>query len=638
MGVTVRGRHEPGAATRSTFRAEELTTVPGTFGEPTRVVATQPGVARTPFGLGYFVVRGTSFENTGFFIDGFPVLVLYHLAAGPAVISSRLVGQLDFYPGGYPVHFGRYTGGIISLETRPPPTERPRAEIELDFFRASALGVIPFDSGRGSVAIAARRSYYDLLLPLISPGVSVNYADGQIRMDYRFSDPFRASLFVFGSADFFDRTEAVGQGATASSARDALQYNFARTIARLEYSGPRGISAQASVMLGYDDTFVVQSDPGRADRGLRATGSVLGQRASLRFPTGRGLLTTFGIDNLAHLYDIDLSFPQPAGFGAIPMPLSNPRVANIKAGVTQFGIAPYVEEVVRAGRFELTAGLRFEYLQYNTNRHVTMDPRLVARVRLSEGVTAVGATGLFHQAPPFFALVPQAGNPDLLPQRSWQSSLGVELHLPLNIEARVTGFFSRLWQLPRPTYQVIDTPQGPRRAYALSDGEGRAYGVELLVRRRLEHGVYGWLSYTLSRSERFIGEGRVVPFTYDQTHVLNFAASWDITRQWRLGVRFGLATGSPTAAVHGAIFDSDADGYRPQYVAESDRLPTYHQLDMRVDYNFSLGPIRMSAYLDVLNVYYARTAEGWIYQYDYQARQPRPGLPILPTLGLRGTL
>src|SRR5262249_36444611 len=85
LGVTaVAERREAGAPERVTLRAEELTTVPGTFGEPLRVVATLPGVARSPFGLGFFLVRGANFQNTGFMVDGFPVPILYHLGFGPA--------------------------------------------------------------------------------------------------------------------------------------------------------------------------------------------------------------------------------------------------------------------------------------------------------------------------------------------------------------------------------------------------------------------------------------------------------------------------------------------------------------------------------------------------------------------------
>jgi hypothetical protein len=69
-----------------------------------------------------------------------------------------------------------------------------------------------------------------------------------------------------------------------------------------------------------------------------------------------------------------------------------------------------------------------------------------------------------------------------------------------------------------------------------------------------------------------------------------------------------------------------------------ERLPTFHQLDVRVDYRFRAGPFNLSAYLDVINVYYAQNTENWLYQFDFSRRTNFPGVPILPTLGITGDL
>jgi TonB family protein len=640
--AVVRARRPSGAATTVTLRAEELTTVPGTFGEPTRVVATLPGVARSPFGLGFFVVRGASFENTGFFIDGFPVPVLYHFGFGPSVISSRLVGELNFYPGGYPLQYGRFSAGVISLDTRPPPTDRPFAEFQIDVLRASAMAVLPFDGRRGSVAIAARRSYYDLILPLIVDGVSLAYGDYQIRADYNFSPRSRASAFLFGSTDTFDRSQAAGVGSTAQEQNSALGYTFHRLISKYEYNFRNGGSFTLSGMVGVDFLSSTATQPGQPDRSLVATGFNLGERALLRLPTGRGLTTTLGIDLLSISYDADVKLPLPGNIGGVPPPANDSEVVLFRPRVTQLGVALVAEEQLRSGPFELTAGARLEHLTYANVSTWIVDPRTVLRWRPNENITVTAASGFFHQPPPFVQLVPGLGNPDLRPQRTWQNSLGIELNLPFKFETRVTGFFNRMYNLQRPTSEIVNTPNGPQRRFFADDGEGRSYGMEVLLRRKLDHGLYGWVSYTLSRSERFVGVGATVPFTFDQTHVLNLAVSWEINLRWRVGARFQLATGNPTQPITGAFYDADVDRHRPLYAAQTgnnyERLPAFHQLDLRVDYRFHLGPFNMSAYLDVINAYFAQNTENWLYQYDFARRTNFPGVPILPTLGLTGEL
>jgi hypothetical protein len=162
------------------------------------------------------------------------------------------------------------------------------------------------------------------------------------------------------------------------------------------------------------------------------------------------------------------------------------------------------------------------------------------------------------------------------------------------------------------------------------------------LRRRASQGLFGWLSYTLSRSERFLPGGRHVLFNFDQTHVLNLALSY-AHGGFRYGVRFTLATGRPVADLldpngSKAIFDADGDSYLPSSGGARTRLPTFQQLDVRIDRDFHWGALRGSVYVDIINVYNAHNSEAYEYQFDFAQRAVLPGLPFLPTLGVRGVL
>ena len=47
---------------------------------------------------------------------------------------------------------------------------------------------------------------------------------------------------------------------------------------------------------------------------------------------------------------------------------------------------------------------------------------------------------------------------------------------------------------------------------------------------------------------------------------------------------------------------------------------------------------RFAIRLDVQNVYNATNREGIIYRYDFDRSTDLPGLPILPSLGIRGEM
>jgi len=59
---------------------------------------------------------------------------------------------------------------------------------------------------------------------------------------------------------------------------------------------------------------------------------------------------------------------------------------------------------------------------------------------------------------------------------------------------------------------------------------------------------------------------------------------------------------------------------------------------VRIDRAWKLGPIDGSVFLDIINVYNARNSEGYQYNFDFTERGKLPGIPFLPTIGVKGVL
>jgi len=70
----------------------------------------------------------------------------------------------------------------------------------------------------------------------------------------------------------------------------------------------------------------------------------------------------------------------------------------------------------------------------------------------------------------------------------------------------------------------------------------------------------------------------------------------------------------------------------------SQRAPIHHELDVRVDYTWGWGPVAMTAFLDMENIYMNESVVTYNYNYDFSQRTGYKSLPILPSLGLRGVL
>jgi len=168
---------------------------------------------------------------------------------------------------------------------------------------------------------------------------------------------------------------------------------------------------------------------------------------------------------------------------------------------------------------------------------------------------------------------------------------------------------------------------------------------------------FGWLAYTLSRSEQTaytvngatasnMGQGALqtgmptstiwYPTDFDQTHNLVVVGSYT-WRAWRFGTRFRLVTGSPSTTRSEGPYDADAGQYACiEGPRNATRQATFNQLDLRAERTWTFNAWQLGAYLDVQNVYNAQNPE--FIQPDYRCRTSEVirGIPFLPVLGIRG--
>jgi hypothetical protein len=174
-----------------------------------------------------------------------------------------------------------------------------------------------------------------------------------------------------------------------------------------------------------------------------------------------------------------------------------------------------------------------------------------------------------------------------------------------------------------------------------NQGRGRAYGIETAVRVLPKNRVYGLLAYTLSRSERGRqGQDPLPLFEHDQTHVGSLATVVRIGAGWEASATFRVTSASPSTPVTGSVFDVATGVYSPRYGAiNSSRGPLYNRLDLHVEKNWVVGRGKLTAYLDIQNVYNATNPEYLTYNYDFTKSAGSPSFPpFLPSLGIRGEL
>ncbi|MBI3183064.1 MAG: TonB-dependent receptor [Myxococcales bacterium] len=666
----VHGERERTEVARVSLQEQEIREVPGTMGDPFRVVMLLPGVSSILSGVAYPVVRGSSPASTGYFLDGIRVPLLFHLFLGPAVVHPDFIDGIDFYPGGVPVRYGRLLGGVIDGRVSRPREKGPHATAYADLINAGGFAEYTVENTGTNFTLAGRLSYTPWLIALAANSfapespqkVVMDFSDYQARVEQRLSAG-RLRLLAFGSADVVGTVPKEGQSGGALSTiafhRVDLRYRRPLTVGDAELGVTYGL-----------DRFKVESTEslGRAEFVVDQQDFVA--RAGWSGKLAEGIEASVGADLDHKRADLLISYASG--------PDVQPQVATTARAPLAIGtfFGAYGELLwKREPRWTWVPGVRFDnYHLVPGIDHWSVEPRVTARYQLLEELVLKGAFGFFHQQPTLLIQLPVVDIASLRYglQEGVQASVGAEWRALRNIEVTAELYVNPLLRTMEITFlddEQRPPPQGgepdpfsvalPGRAEDYSS-HGYAYGFELMVRHPLGENWFGWISYSLQHSARW-GEyahynehgERVatyrgyLPFLFDQTHVFNAVLSYRFRSGWTAGGVLHFNTGRPEMGgltSHTQVVGTDRAGW-PRWVRldkdRVDRLPPFFRVDFRVAKSWAFDTFTLDAYLDFLNASISQEVVAFSYGFEERAgvlKKEAQGVAIpLPILGVKGT-
>jgi hypothetical protein len=349
----------------------------------------------------------------------------------------------------------------------------------------------------------------------------------------------------------------------------------------------------------------------------------------------KGVRLIAGLDMFVQPINIQFRGPPPRqSEGANEDPLASSD--NVTADVSTIAYRPaaYLESSLKpVDSLQLLLGMRLDW--YDEIEKWTFDPRLVGIYSARDDLRFKAGLGIFSQPPEFQESSEDLGNPDLEPFHSVHAGLGFEYDVITDFQVGVEGFYKYLWD------RVVETPGGLPPSF-INRGRGRIYGLEMSAKMKPSKTIpfYGLLSYTLSRSERRDGPNQQWRlFDFDQTHIFSLSAIYRLPKNWEVGATVRLVSGNPQTPIVGSVYDANDDIFLPLYGrTNSDRAPLFNRLDLRVQKTWVFDAWRFALYLDVQNVYNAANPEGTVYNFDYSESGDLRGLPIIPSIGVRGEL
>ena len=222
--------------------------------------------------------------------------------------------------------------------------------------------------------------------------------------------------------------------------------------------------------------------------------------------------------------------------------------------------------------------------------------------------------------------MPTYGNPHLTHILSDQKVLGI------------TEKYDEGWSMKTEVYYKNITNlvvSDPSKIY-VNGGSGRAFGMELLLKKARTEQLSGWFSLTLAKSElRNNITGEAFNNAYDQPVNATLVGNYKYDSNLMVGAKWTFRTGNPYTPVVGTNGTYSDGRPIPVYAAtNAERLPNYHRLDVRLDRSFKTQTGKLNIYIEFINLYNNDNISGYRYTADYSKKTPVYQLPFLPNFGL----
>ncbi len=605
-----------------------------------RSLALLPGVTTASDYSSNLYIRGGGPAQTLIQLDRTTVYNPTHFFGFFSTFNPDAIKDVQLYKGTYPAEYGGRLGSVVDIYNKDGNRRETTGGFSLGTLATRGYIEGPYGTGgngppAGSYMVSVRRSTLEPLLAVLDDvdGLpeTFYFYDVNATINYSPGPNDDLSLAVYGGQDQLFLTPGPAQ---------EFDVDYGNRTASAEWTHLFSDQLFSTLLVAgsrYESTPVFELGGTRFTQTNEVSDVSL--KADLEYVPGEAHTVEAGLHasrlafRLRNTFDEDTTFDQ--------------RLQGEQ-------LALYLKDTYTpASDWELRGGLRASY--FSEGSYVRLAPRLSVTHDLTPSVQLQAAYGRYHQfltletSQLFTAfdtwLMADAGLP---PSSGDQFALGVNAQLGNAWQLEVEGYartMHDLFELDPFLPDAAGVPY-PDRFHV---GDGRAYGMEVLLRRP-QGRLNGFLSYTLGRTERRFpninesetGTPQYYPPNYDRTHTLTLAVNYHLTDQWRVSSTFNYASGqSYTAPTQRYELVDSPFSFSPG-VGDSEnvlvspfnnaRLPPYHRLDVgvaRTGQFFGIAEYELQ--LQAINAYSRRNI--WFYQFESEPdgtldRDETPQIPI----------
>ena len=607
---------------------QEIEKSPGDNRDISRIVQSYPGVAFSPAGYrNDLIVRGGSPSENRFYLDGVEIPNINHFSTqgasgGPVgIINADLIREVNFYTGAFPTDRGNAMSSVLDFKLRDGDMERNSLKATLGASEVS-LASNGHIGKKTSYLVSVRQSYLQFLFDMLGLPFLPTFTDAQFKLKTRFNANNELTILGLGGIDNMKlNTKLDGEKAEyiLSYLPKIQQETFTLGAVYRHYAG---IHVQSVVVshsyLNNRNTKYLNNDESSADNLSLKLRSVE-QETKFRIEN----TSTLGNWKINFGANLDYSQYTNTTFQRVYIDEGRTFDYHTYLGMWRWGIFGTINYATTDERFTASLGVRTDANNFSSGMKGMGDqlsPRLSLSYRLTDGLYLSGNAGLYYQLPPYTGLGFKDNN------GAWvnkylrymsvsQESLGLSWHPGNTLELSVEGFYKQYDKIP---FSIADgiplackgNDYGVIGNEALSStAQGRAYGIEILMKWLIAKKLNLASSFTLFKSEyRNNKQSEYIASAWDNRYIFNMSGTYNFPHNWSLGMKISCIGGAPYTPYDveksSLVTAWNAQG-RPYYdytKYNTGRLPAFGQLDVRVDKTFYLKRCMLGFYIDLQNV------------------------------------
>lgn len=689
--VVVSDRAEAGAMATQMGSIEipitQIKSTPSILGEADVMKAIQliPGVQAGVDGSAGLYIRGGSPDQNLILLDGVPVYNVDHMFGFFSVFTPEAVKKVMLFKSSFPARFGGRLSSVIDVRTNDGDMQKYHGMLSIGLLTSKFNLEGPIVKGRTSFNISARRSYLDLLAKPFMPDdekYSYYFYDINAKINHKFSDRSRLFLSIYNGKDHFatkfdENTDnedgsKMNWGNTIASARWNYIFNnrlFSNTTVAFNNYELGIHSYMTNQFFGSTENKV-----NRYSADYRSGIQDWSYKIDFDFNPSPIHRIKFGTEYIYHIFRPEVMTSKISDHTSKQVGQEKTYYSINNNPLYAHEISAYAEDNFRLNtRFRLNMGAHLSLFHVQNKSYFSFQPRISARYQLVKDIALKTSYTQMSQYVHLLSSMPISMPTDLWvpvtqkikPMQSHQFSLGGYYTGIKGWEFSAEGYYKAMRNVLeyKDGVSFFGTSAGWENKVEM--GKGRSMGIELMTQKTVGK-TTGWLSYTLSKSDRKFAKGGInngerFPYKYDRRHSINLTVNHQFNDRIDIGVSWAFYTGGTstipeekTAIIrpNDGINNGSGGGwiipYEPSFTNTSPtigetnyvehrnnfRLPASHRLNIGINFNKKTKHGIRTWNISLYNVYNAMNP-AWIYRaHNEQGKgviKKYTLLPIIPS-------